>query len=139
VRIAADGAGRHGLTEIQVGVPFPASVLELMRYSTGGPHLPELLCQGRTYPPAEALVRRLVDEVVPPEALMTRATALAAEMGAFLSASFAATKAGLRRDALARMSAYPPGTDPVWAAWRSRPVLEAVAAYRAKTLSAKKG
>lgn len=139
VRLMADGGGRAGLTEIQVGVTFPASALEPVRYACAGPHLAELLCRGLTYPPAEALARRLVDEVVPADALLARATALAAELGALSPAAYATTKRALRADALARMDAHAPGADPIWDDWRSEPVRAAVAAYRQRTLGAKRG
>src|SRR5205823_2672064 len=42
-RLAAEGESRIGLTEIQVGVPFPTSALEVVRFSCAGPYLPEPL------------------------------------------------------------------------------------------------
>src|SRR5437016_12888036 len=52
-RLAAEGEGRIGVTEIQVGVPFPASALEPIRFSCAGPALPELLCRARVDAPAQ--------------------------------------------------------------------------------------
>jgi len=137
VRLVTDGAARMGLTEIQVGVPFPASAFEPVRFACAGPHLVEVLQRGLTYLPAEAVARRLADEVVPADMLLERAVALAAEMGGRLPAAFAATKRALRAEALARMAAFPAGTDPVWALWQSADVLAAVEAYRTKALGAK--
>jgi enoyl-CoA hydratase len=137
VRLLADGDARLGFTEIQVGVTFPASALEPVRWACAGPHLAELLCRGLTHPPAEALVRRLVDEVVPADALLPRATALAAELGALPPSAYATTKRALRADGLARMAAHAPGADPIWDDWRSEAVRAAVEAYRERTLGAK--
>src|SRR3989442_2729868 len=53
-RFMAEGESRVGLTEIQVGVPFPSAALEPIRFSCPGPHLPQLLYRGLTYRPAEA-------------------------------------------------------------------------------------
>src|SRR5207244_1939923 len=104
-RLAAEGDGRIGLTEIQVGVPFPTSALEVVRFSCAGPYLPELLFHGRTYAPEEARVRRLVDDVVPAAELLPRALALAGELAARPLASFAASKRAPRADGLARIPA----------------------------------
>src|SRR5581483_1507177 len=102
VRLVADGDGRMGLTEVQVGLPFPVSVLETVRYSCAGPALQELLYLGRTYPPREAHARRLADEVVAPAELMTRAVAVAEELAGAPPAAFAGIKISLRADALRR-------------------------------------
>lgn len=134
VRLIADGAGRVGLTELQLGVPFPASALEIVRAGCAGPQLTELLYLGRTYPPAEACGRRLVDEVVPADELTARAHAVAEELATREPAAFAATKRALRAEALARMAALPPGADPAWAVWRSPETRAAVEAYRRRTL-----
>jgi enoyl-CoA hydratase len=136
-RVMADGDGRVGLTEIQVGLPFPVSVLEIVRYACAGPHLTELLCRGLTYPPRAACTRQLVDEVVPAADLMQRSAALARELAALSPSAFAATKRALRAETLARMRAVPPGTDPVWEQWRAPETRAAVEAYRTRTLSAK--
>ncbi len=137
-RVMADGHGRVGLTEIQVGLPFPVSVLEIVRYACTGRHLPELLGRGLTYPPAAALERNLVDEVVPADQLLDRARTLAGELARLPVGAFAESKARLRAEASARLHAVAPGADPVWNAWRSPAVHAAVEAYRARTLKAKR-
>ncbi len=134
VRLVAEGTGRMGLTEILVGVPFPVSAFEPVRFACAGPHLVEVLQRGRTYTPPEAVERRLADEVVPAASLLDRAVERAAELGAHLPAAFAATKRALRADALARMAAMPAGTDPIWALWQSAEVLAAVEDYRSRAL-----
>jgi enoyl-CoA hydratase len=134
-RLMADGEGRAGLTEIQVGIPFPTSALEIVRFACAGPHLPELLYLGNTYRPADACARRLVDEVVPAADLLPRARALAEELGAREPAAFAATKRALRADALARIEAARAGGDPVWRAWRTPAARAAVEAFRRRTIA----
>ncbi len=136
-RLMAAGPGRVGLTEILVGVPFPATILEIVRFACAGPSLPELLYHGRTYPPDEAVGRRLIDEVVAPEELMPRALALADALGGREPVAFAAIKRALRADAIARVEAAVRDGDPIWDVWRSPETRAAVAAYRARTLSAK--
>lgn len=137
-RLMADGKGKVGLTEILLGMSFPAAALELVRCGCAGPALPELLYRGLTYPPAEALARRLVDEVVAPDELLPRAKALARELGAFEPSAFASTKQALRAEFRARLASHAPGHDPVWHQWRSPATREAIADYRTRTLAAKR-
>jgi len=138
VRLMGDGAGRVGLTEILLGVPFPASVFEIMRSASDGPHFAELLYHGRTHPPREACDRRLVDVVVPAHELVIRAHAAAEELGMRPAAAFAATKRALRAQALARMTAARAGGgDPVWDIWRAPETRAAVEAYKQRTLGRK--
>ena len=96
-RLLARGRARIGLTEVLVGVQFPAWALEIARFATPPEHFSTLICTGRTWQPDEALARGLVDELVDPEQLLDRAVEVAAEMGAVLPATFAATKLSVRR------------------------------------------
>jgi enoyl-CoA hydratase len=96
-RILARGKARIGLTEVLVGVQFPAWALEIARFSTPLEHFRTLICTGRTYEPDDALRRGLVDELVEPERLLDRAVEVAEEMGAIMPATFAATKLDVRR------------------------------------------
>jgi enoyl-CoA hydratase len=96
-RVLARGAARIGLTEVRVGVVFPAWALELARFATPPQHFPTLICTGRTWPPEEALARGLVDELAEPERLLDRACEVAEEMAAIPPAAFTATKLAVRR------------------------------------------
>jgi enoyl-CoA hydratase len=130
-RLLAAGEGKMGITEIQVGVPFPASAREAIRYSCAGPHLHELFFRGLTYPPAESVARRLADEVCAASEVLPRALALAEELGSRPPHSFATTKAALRAESLQRMqAARAHGNDPVWMLWRTPETLAAMTAYR---------
>jgi enoyl-CoA hydratase len=136
-RLVADGEGRMGLTEILLGVPFPVSVLEIVRYACAGPALPELLYHGRTYPPRDAHARHLADETVPAAEVLSRARALAEELAGRPRAAFEQTKIGLRADALRRLESARRDGDPAWDVWRSAETHAAVEAYRTRTLGAK--
>ncbi|HZR82309.1 MAG TPA: enoyl-CoA hydratase/isomerase family protein [Candidatus Binatia bacterium] len=137
VRLMAAGSGRVGLTELQLGVTFPAAILEIMRYACAGRAFAEVVERALTYPPEVGAARGLVDEVVPADVLRERALAVAAELGAILPSAFAATKRTLRADALSRMNASAPGADPVWDHWRSPEVRAAVEAYRKRVVGKK--
>ena len=96
-RLLARGSARVGLTEVRVGVVFPAWALEMVRFVTPPQHFATLICTGRTWPPEEALARGLVDELVEPERLLERACAVAEELAAIPPAVFRATKLAVRR------------------------------------------
>ena len=51
-RLLARGTARVGLTEVRVGVLFPAWALELARFATPPQHFPTLIGTGRTWPPS---------------------------------------------------------------------------------------
>ena len=61
-RVMNSGHGRIGVTELLVGVPFPVTALEILRFAVGTRRLRELTYFGRTYPAHEALSLGLIDE-----------------------------------------------------------------------------
>lgn len=134
-RVLARGAGRMGVPELRVGVPFPLAPLEIVRFALP-PHVAhEAALTGMTYGAEEALARGLADELVEPARLLERAVAVAAELAAPPAASFARVKQDLHRPVLetvARLGAeHDRGT---LAAWESEPVRRAIGAYVEKTL-----
>jgi enoyl-CoA hydratase len=96
-RLLARGTAQIGLTEIRVGVEFPAWPLEIARFATPPEHFSTLICTGRTWPPEEALARGLVDELVDPARLIERACEVAEELRAIPASAFSLTKAAIRR------------------------------------------
>ena len=53
--MARDG-GRIGVTEMLVGVPFPALAFEIVRFAVPARHLPEFTLSGATYTTDAALI-----------------------------------------------------------------------------------
>jgi enoyl-CoA hydratase len=96
-RIMARGPGRIGLTEIQVGVLFPAWALEIARFAAPTQHFSEIVCAGRTYLPEQALERGLVHELIEADQLLGRACDAAREFGRIDPSRFAANKMAVRR------------------------------------------
>ncbi len=96
-RLLARGTARIGLSEVQVGVTFPAWALEIVRFATPAEHFQTIICTGRTWQPDDALARGLVDELVEPERLLDRAVEVANELAAIPPATYAATKREVRR------------------------------------------
>ena len=56
--VMAEGPGRAGVTELLVGVPFPAVALELLRLRAGDAQARPLALSGATFGAGEALARR---------------------------------------------------------------------------------
>lgn len=99
-RIAVRDGGRIGVTELLVGVPFPALAFEIMRATTPPRYLADGMFSGATFAPDVALTRDLIDEVVEASALLDRAIAAAERMAALPPQAFAQTKQQLRQGAL---------------------------------------
>ena len=62
-------AGRIGLAELAVGVPFPVAALEIVRHALG-PRAGRVLLGADTVGPEQALALGLVDEVTGPDDLL---------------------------------------------------------------------
>ena len=99
-RIMADGAGKIGLSEVQLGIGLPAVVIEPLRLQVPATSLLPIALEGRLLAPSEALALRLVDEVVPTGLLEAHAVARARELGRAPRAGFAQVKASLRQPTL---------------------------------------
>ena len=104
-RLMARDGGRIGVTELLVGVPFPASALEIMRCALPPQHLEDVLWSGATYAPAEATVRGLVHEVADSDTLLARALGCAKALAALPPAAFALTKRQTRGPAFEQIAA----------------------------------
>jgi enoyl-CoA hydratase len=102
-RLMAAGAGRIGLPELLVGVPFPAAALEVVRFAVPRDKVQSLVYTGRTLPPQEALAAGLVDEVVPAEDLLARAGEVARQLALIPPQVYRLTKESLRAEALERI------------------------------------
>jgi enoyl-CoA hydratase len=134
-RLLARGTAQVGLTEIRVGVEFPARALEIARFATPPQHFPTLVCTGRTWQPEEALARGLVDELVEPEQLLDRACSIGEELAAIPPATFTATKLAVRQPLLEAARRRAALTDAIVLEQWCRPdTLRQVAAYAEQTI-----
>ncbi len=134
-RIAARNVGRIGVTELLVGVPFPALAFEVMRLATAPRHFPEVILSGATFATPEALERGLIDEETEPERVMERSLAAARALAALPPATFAMTKGQLRQPLIERMAADGKRVDTLAERiWTSPETLDHVRAYVARTL-----
>jgi enoyl-CoA hydratase len=103
-RLMAAGDARIGMPELLVGVPFPASVLEVVRFSIPPQHLQTLIYTGRTVKPDEALRLGIIDEVT--DDLPARAEAVARQFAAVAPEAFRLAKRQLRDKAVSRAKHY---------------------------------
>jgi enoyl-CoA hydratase len=134
-RMMARGNGRVGVTELLVGLPFPALAFEVMRFVTGPRYFSELIYTGNTYSPDDALERGLVHEVVEPAALQERALASARMLADLSPAAFSQTKAQMRVAVTERIKRDGKKTDAaVTKIWTSAKATQTINAYVAKTL-----
>jgi len=102
-RLMAREAGRIGVPELLVGVPFPTVALEIMRQQVPARHLSALIFSGETVVADRAVELGLVDAAVEPDRLLDEAVDAAKAMAALPPAAFAITKNQLRAPALARI------------------------------------
>ncbi len=134
-RIAAAGEVTVGVPELKVGVPYPTAALEILRFVTGDRRLQEAVLLAGTTGVDEALRLGLVDEVVPPERLLDRATEVTTGLGSVDRQTYALTKLQIRRPALDRIAAAATADAEVERIWRAASTRRAIRAYVDKTLS----
>ena len=134
-RVMANDGGRIGVTEILVGVPFPALAFEIVRFAVPLRYLPEFTLSGATYVPKDALQRGWVDEVIEPGELMSRAMAAAQSLAALSPPAFAQTKMQIRAPVTERMAQSGEATDKsVAEIWTAPATVSYIRDYVARTL-----
>jgi enoyl-CoA hydratase len=111
-------------------VPFPLVAIEILRFATSAAHLQELVYRGKTYGVDQACERGLVDEVVSPGELASRALAVAEGLAAEPAARFRLTKRQLRAPTLTAVDRHAGDTDnAVLAEWTRPETLAAIRRY----------
>ncbi|MGE0038299.1 MAG: enoyl-CoA hydratase/isomerase family protein [Xanthobacteraceae bacterium] len=137
-RVMAKEAGRIGVTELLVGVPFPAAAMEIMRHATAPQYFEHAIFNGATFAPEEAMARGLVDEIVEPEQLQGRALSVAIALAALSPAAFALSKRQTRQPSLDRLERDGSRIDDeVMQIWCAHDTLDRIRDYVTRTL--KKG
>ena len=134
-RLMAAGNGRIGVPELLVGVPFPAEILEIVRFAVSPQYLQSLIYTGRTLQPDDALRFGLVDEVIAPDALPARAEEIARQLAAINPKNFAQTKRQLRDKTISRARHYANEfDDDVRAVWSDSATHAHIREYLARTV-----
>lgn len=134
-RIMARSGGRIGVTELLVGVPFPALAFEAVRFAVPARYFPEFLYSGATYEADTALQRGWVEEVVATDALMPRAIAAAQQLAQLSPVAFAQTKKQLRQEIRERLDRRGAAADKLATEiWVAPETLRHIGEYVARTL-----
>jgi len=134
-RVMARESGRIGVTEILVGVPFPALAFEIVRFAVPPRYFPEFALTGATYATDAALQRGWVDEVAEPNEVLEDAIALAHELAMLSPAAFAQTKSQIREPVAERLRRSGEATDKaVTEIWTAPATLTYIREYVARTL-----
>jgi len=112
----ASTAGKYGLTEVKVGVPYPQAAIGVVRAELTA-QAARVLALGNRLVDADECVRLgAFDEAVEPDAVVPRALDVAAELAALPAEVYARTKDGLRGDTLAALRTAA-ADDPLLARW----------------------
>lgn len=128
--VMAEGRGRVGVTELLVGVPFPAIAFELLRLRAGDAQLAGLVLDAPTFEPEQALARGLIDAVVPAEDLLANSLEVARRLAA-LGPAFGIAKRQLRLPLEERVRSGAALEDEVDEVWGAPRTLERIRTYMA--------
>jgi enoyl-CoA hydratase len=104
VRVMGAGAGRFGLNEIRLGVPFPASALEIVRYAVPMGSAERVLYEGELHEPHAARALGLVTDVVDGD-VVEAAHAACARLAAMPAGAFETIKTSFKGPAVERARA----------------------------------
>jgi enoyl-CoA hydratase len=115
IRIAST-AGRYGLTEVKVGVPYPQAAITSVRAELA-PHAARRLALGNALVDAyECVSLGVFDEAASPDTVVSRAHEMASGLGAMPGDVYTRTKRELRDAALEHMQAGA-ANDPLLQTW----------------------
>jgi enoyl-CoA hydratase len=110
--------GRFGLTELRVGIPYPAAAMAIVRAELTPAAARQLTLRANLLEPAEAHGLGLFDEVAEAERVVERALEVADELAALPPATYEHVKMDLRREAIAEAQrAVTDERDPLLARW----------------------
>ena len=117
-RIAADGKGEFGLSEVALGVPIPRAAYEIFRYILGDRGAERLAAAGDNVSGDRALEIGFLDRIVPAADLFDAALERARELAGRSRAAYAEIKRRARAETLARFDCASEG-DPFLDFWFS--------------------
>ena len=104
--------GRIGVTELRVGVPFPAAAMEILHYALGATKARAVILDGETYDPTNAAQLGLIDAVANDADLLERAIAQALTLADTIPAdTYRHTKQQLHRAADERIARWTGAAD----------------------------
>jgi enoyl-CoA hydratase len=101
----ASVAGRYGLTEIKVGVPYPQAAIGVVQAELPAHASRRLVISNRLTDAKECVALGVFDEAVPPDSVVARSLELAKELASMPAEVYARTKRDLRAGAIEQMRA----------------------------------
>ena len=104
-RVMGAGAGRFGLNEIRLGVPFPASALEIVRHSVPARSVEAVLYGGELFDPRARTGRGSLTEVVDGDVIEAARSDAAIGSPPRRPSAFESIKAALKAPAVERARA----------------------------------
>ena len=124
------------MTELLVGVPYPAVAMEIMRNATAPQYFEDAIFSGATYAPGDgAGARPGATKSSEPDALLDRAVAAAQTLAALSPEAFALSKRQTRQPSLERLERDGRRIDDdVTRIWCAHDTLDRIKAYVARTL-----
>jgi enoyl-CoA hydratase len=133
-KIAANGEGKTGVPEVLVGVPFPPSAFEIVRFAASPRYLQEIVYFGRYYDMEEGIQRGLVDETVSAPNLLSRATEIATKLSEIPADTFRLVKRQLREPYLATVERSKIRDEEILKVWCSEETHATIREYLRRTL-----
>jgi len=134
-RLMPDEGVRIGIPELQVGVPFPAVAMEIMRRVVDPKRLPQVVFGAGVHTSEQALEWGLVDELTSANQLLDRALAVAKDYAGLSADVFLVTKQQLRQPALQRIENAQSGYEAnVRRMWTSEAIRASIQRYVETTL-----
>lgn len=131
-------AGRMGIPELRVGVPFPVSAFEVVRFALSTGVMQKVIYTGRTVGVDEAFALGMVDEVAGEEQLEERAMEMARQMASIPKVTFRLTKSQLRATTIEQISRLDDSFDPdIRRVWNDPEIHAVIRTYLDKTLGKK--
>jgi enoyl-CoA hydratase len=100
VRLGVDGPFRLGLNEVRIGLTLPWFAVVLARHRLTPAHFDHAAVIGEMFDPPDAPEAGLLDVVVPPDELDSRADRIAEDLASIDRSAHATTKLRVRKPAL---------------------------------------
>jgi len=117
-RIGTRAACELGLTEVRVGIPFPAAPLAVAKAELAPDVMRRLMLTGRNIDSQTALDQHVLDELEAPERVVPRALEVAKDLAAIPRDAFGRVKRQVRGEMIDRLSALMEAdTDPLLGDW----------------------
>ncbi|MEM7349349.1 MAG: enoyl-CoA hydratase/isomerase family protein [Acidobacteriota bacterium] len=137
-RVMARGRGKIGVSELRVGVPFPADALETLRFLLPDRTVQKLVYSGRTLDADAAHAIGLVEDVATADEVLDRAVDAALDLSSLSGDAFAVTKQHIRSATVERMQHQAAELDPLVLEIWSRPdTLEGIRSFLEQTVGKK--